>query len=372
MPNMIFHIPNAIDGSVSSGSTMRPIQMMRAFEEIGYNVDVVMGTGRERKELIVGIKKAIAAGKKYDFLYSESSTMPTLLTEKSHFPVYPFLDFGFFRYCKNLGIHIALFYRDMHWRFSQYKLKVPFLKRVMSSLFYYYDLFQYKRLVDTMYFPHVKMSNYLPCKIQVSIMELPPGIDDSKRVRDGSATCTGYSYIYVGGLGLLYNIKLFADTVAKDDGLTLTLCTRKREWERFKNLYTATSNISVVHQGGNEQLALLYDKADIAVLYLKPTEYWKFAMPLKLFEYMSFRKPILSISGTAVGDFVEKHNIGWVIGYSETELVEFLQRIKGNTDEINAKVANINKILEYHTWRARAGQVASDIAAIKSKAAELK
>ena len=37
----IFHIPNYIDKTSKSGSSVRPQMMIKAFEEIGYHVDYV-------------------------------------------------------------------------------------------------------------------------------------------------------------------------------------------------------------------------------------------------------------------------------------------------------------------------------------------
>ncbi len=120
----IFHIPYKVDLNWPSGSQIRPINMIKAFEQNGYDVEIIMGYGEEReKKKLKKIKSNIKEGIKYDFLYSESSTEPTLLTEKNHIPLYPFLDFGFLKYCKNHNIKIGLFYRDIHWRFSQYKKK---------------------------------------------------------------------------------------------------------------------------------------------------------------------------------------------------------------------------------------------------------
>lgn len=105
----IVHIPNHIEKSGKSGSNIRPIKMKQAFEENGYLVEYISGYGTERKVQINKIKRNIRNGIKYDFLYSESSTMPTLLTEKNHLPRYPFLDFSFFKFCKKNGIKIGLF-----------------------------------------------------------------------------------------------------------------------------------------------------------------------------------------------------------------------------------------------------------------------
>ena len=65
----IFHIPNYIDLNRKSASNIRPFKMIKAFENIGYQVDCIMGYGKERKKKsIKEIKKNIRNGVKYDFL----------------------------------------------------------------------------------------------------------------------------------------------------------------------------------------------------------------------------------------------------------------------------------------------------------------
>ena len=95
----IFHYPNPISDKMSAGSSVRPNQMLNAFKLCGYIVDDVTGYGSERKQKIREIKKNIKNGVKYDFVYSESINIPTVLSEENHIPIYPFLDFSFFTFC---------------------------------------------------------------------------------------------------------------------------------------------------------------------------------------------------------------------------------------------------------------------------------
>lgn len=82
----IFHIPDYLDPDRASASQIRPRKMIKAFEQIGYRVDIVQGYGKQRKIKIEEIRRNVKYGVKYDFLYSESSTTPTLLTERHHLP----------------------------------------------------------------------------------------------------------------------------------------------------------------------------------------------------------------------------------------------------------------------------------------------
>ena len=115
--NMIFHFPLPLDSNAKSASGIRPLRMIAAFESLGYKVVLVTGYFSERKDCIAKIKEKIRRGRKYDFVYSESSTMPTTLTERNHLPLHPFLDWFFFRFCNKKGIPIGLSYRDIYWKF---------------------------------------------------------------------------------------------------------------------------------------------------------------------------------------------------------------------------------------------------------------
>ena len=58
----IFHVPMTISDQPKSGSGIRPLKMLQAFRDIGYDVSVVMGNGKERKKAIQNIKKEIRKG----------------------------------------------------------------------------------------------------------------------------------------------------------------------------------------------------------------------------------------------------------------------------------------------------------------------
>jgi hypothetical protein len=50
---------------------------------------VVAGDARQRRRQIQVVMNAIRAGTRFEFCYSESSTMPTTLTEPHHLPTHP-------------------------------------------------------------------------------------------------------------------------------------------------------------------------------------------------------------------------------------------------------------------------------------------
>jgi glycosyltransferase involved in cell wall biosynthesis len=360
MKRMIFHIPIRIDQKMPSGSQIRPMKMLQAFRDLGYSVDVVMGYEKERKQQIEAIKDRIKNGEKYHFLYSESSTEPTLLTGKNHLPLYPFLDFSFFKFCKNHDISIGLFYRDIYWVFEEYRNSLGWIKSIIATFFYKYDLKKYAQLLDVLYLPSMKMLEYIPMKFSQQVSALPPALEENSfplSPRTGKLR-----FLYVGGVGSVYDLRLLVENIREEEDCELTICTRKNEWEANKNSYSRflSGNIIIEHRSG-ESLNQLFEEVDIAVYFLRPHTLWNFAIGIKLFEYLAHRKPILAVKGTAVGNFVEKYDVGWSIEYTAEKLKQTIRTIYENPAELERKINNIQQIIPQHTWKERARQVENDL-----------
>lgn len=346
---MIFHIPYKINKERLSGTNLRPTLLREAFEELGYDVEFVSGDGKERKKKIKEIKEKIKNGIKYEFLYSESSTMPTLLTEKNHIPKFVFLDFNFFSFCKKNNIKIGLFYRDIHWNFSQYK--VSYFKKKIARIFYIYDLFVYNKLVDILFLPSLKMKDYIPINLKMKIYENFPG---SNKEPLKFSEHSKLNLIYIGGTGKLYNYELILETVNNNcDYFNLSITTRKEEYLKNygeKKIYNKNIRINF---SNTKKL----DTFDIGILYLEPIAYWEFAVPLKLFDYIALNIPILGVKNTFVGKFIEENDIGWAIEYNKEELEKKLLFLYNNRNEIYKKIEKLKIFREKNTWKERAKQL---------------
>ena len=365
----IFHIPNYINKEAKSGSSIRPMKMLQGFQDSGYCVDIVMGYGSERKRQIKIIKKRIEAGVIYDFVYSESSTMPTLLTEKNHIPRYPFLDFGFLTFCKKKGIKIGLFYRDIYWKFPVYKEEVPWYKRVFAIPLYKYDLKKYAELLDKLYLPSLLMSSYIGNNI--SQVELPPGCElredivaKKKKIwREKIVQQSQYlKLFYVGGIGTLYDLTMLLSVVKEVENVELTVCCREDEWIKNRDRYMPyiSEKVHVIHKFGKE-LDVYYEEADISMLFFSSSGYRRFAMPVKLFEYISRLTPVIAVKGSSAGTFVENNDVGWSIDYDEKALKDLIIKIQNDRGCLEEKNYNMENVLVNNTWKKRAELVIKNL-----------
>lgn len=361
MKKIIFHHPLPLNPNATSASGIRPLRMLDAFRSLGYQVDVVAGYSAERKVAINEIKKNIKSGVKYDFVYSESSTMPTVLTDPHHLPLHPLLDFSFFRFCKKNNIKTGLFYRDIYWLFDSYSKNLSWFKSTIAKLAYKYELYFYKRYLEKLYLPSLEMGKYVPIVPSEKFIALPPGHDTELSTNSPSEQKDQLKLFYVGGMSDHYQMHTLFKVINERDDVEFTLCTRESEWQAVKDDYPDLSqNIKIVHKSGEAMQALML-ASDAVSIFVKPQEYREFAAPVKLYEYLGNCKPIIATQGTLAGKFVSENKIGWSLPYAETALHELFDQLKANSKLLENVQQHMHKVAQNHTWQARAKQVVKDL-----------
>lgn len=355
MVSMIYHVPYPLNPHAKTGSGLRPVRMLEAFRAIGFNVEVVAGKSAERRILIKALKKRIAAGEKFELLYSESHTMPTALTDADHLPRHPFMDVVFLQFARRNGIKVGLFYRDVYWRFPEYRNRLNPLVHMATRALYTLDLLAYRYSLDVLYLPSLAMGKFVPYVPASRHVALPPGgaltdvpTSPHSRIR----------LLYVGGLGNYYNMHGCVEAVAASQNAHLTICTREEDWEQNAASYSGLMNerITVVHKSGNDLLPY-YGDADICMLFIEPSTYRSFAAPIKFAEYIGFGKPVIVNTGTNVADFVDTHGNGWAVPFEPAALTALLDDLAEDPQRIAAVEQIVLKLRSENTWEARARQV---------------
>lgn len=341
--------------------------IIQGFHDAGISIEVVSGNSWERKKWIQNASKRQELLRSLDWLYIESSTMPMALTDPDHLPRHPTMDAEFWKRLRATGVPVGLFYRDVHWRFSQYA-QVPLIKRGVALAFYHLEWAQIERSVDHLFLPSEKMNEALlrPWPTE-RLSALPPGcsLEDTEAI-SWNPNRQRISLLYVGGIAPpLYDIRPLFSVAAKVPMVNVTVCCRKDEWERYAAIYRPlqTDNIAITHRSGNE-LNDLYKQSDAVAILRRGSPYLEFAMPVKLFEAMGWGKPIITNDGTAAADFVRAEGIGWVT-HSEEELVALLKRLIAQPELLSRIQKRVNDVRARHTWQRRAETIASVLMSYK-------
>jgi len=358
----IFYRPYLLDEDSRSGSGMRPAAMLQAFRQLGYRVDVVAGRAAERKRLAREVRSRLAAGVRYDFLYGEPPSTPTLLTEPHHVPTHPLVDYGLLYACRSRHVPVLLFYRDVHWRLPEYRRTVGWLKYLVLLPFFHLDLLAYRRLTDALLVPDVRMLPRIARWAQTKPhWTSVPGFDSTETMHPHDDAGSAPRLFYVGGVEPpVYDLNPLlrgsAAAIAAGIPHTLTICARKPEWDRGGSIYAKLMgpHVRVVHNSTRDELLILYATHDISVMPFG-TLNSDWAMPIKFPEAIGMGLPVLAGARTAVGDIVERDRIGWLVDGSTANFVEVLRAI--DRAELARARAAVAEIRPQYSWTERARQV---------------
>ena len=372
----IFHLPFTPDPiNRPSGTNIRPGKMLQGFKDGGYDVFEIIGESNYRAKRIREAKKLINNGETFDFVYSESETMPTMLTDKDHLPRHPFMDFAFMRFCRSHGVPVGLFYRDAYWLSEEYAhIKKGFKGRISAPLFRY-DLLQYRSAVDMLFIPSREFTSLFRSGLkEFSTCPLPSGTVISEPLaryaQDRVSSNRGVlKLVYVGCItvGDAYDMTMLFETVRELDCVELTLCVRENEWCNVKEHYAPylTDKVKIFHLKGDKMKNLL-DEADVGLLFFEPSQYRRLCMPVKLFEYIEHGLPVISLRDTSAGRFINENECGWTTRYSKEALLDLVGSLVSDPMRVVQKKESCKAAAARNTWEDRAAQVARCLSEVKN------
>ncbi|WP_435743819.1 glycosyltransferase [Microbacterium sp. PMB16] len=359
-PKMIFHVPFPLNPGATSASGIRPVMMRRAFEDLGYDVIEISGRHPQRRAQIREVKRRIASGLRVEFVYSEAATTPTGLGEPVTWQTSVTRDIAFLRFCRRHGVPVGLFYRDIYWRNDEYAQRVGQPYTSVLRWRYRADLRGYRTAVDRMYVPSMRMAEVMPYTDLAKCTALPPGavIVETPAVEDPA------TMFYVGSLGHYYQLQEAVRAFEAVDGASFILCTNAAQWESEKSGYEhllTGGATRVVHATGSE-LEPYYAVSALGCLFMAPIGYREFAAPLKLYEYLGHGRPIIATEGSLAAEFVVQNGIGWSVPYTAEALRDLLEELRRDPSIYREVAARAVAVRAEHTWKARAAQVADELA----------
>jgi glycosyltransferase involved in cell wall biosynthesis len=319
--------------STESGSGVRPTKLVEAFQgfakEKNLECIVIMGTASERLVLLEKVYREVEPNDIL-FCYMENQTIPIWLTDPNHMPMHPLMDVKFFRYLKRNEIPLGIFYRDVYWKFDHlYTVNNPILKKTLIQLFKL-ELKIFTKYSKKIFLPSIAMNKYVGIADEKVISSPPGGIvrtsENHINKNNGSVTA-----VYVGGVAPRYGVYEVLEALEKlnSDGIKiyLKLVCREKEFqlynERFQP-YLGKEWLKIFHASG-EKLIPIYSHADFGIVTLKNDIYNDFAVPVKLFEYLSYGLPVLASRTTAIKEIVEVDKFGLTVNDTVEDIKEGLK-----------------------------------------------
>lgn len=343
----------------TTGSSVRPQKMKEALESLDIEISTFGGINNDiklRKKTVKNIKKLLKEWKP-DACYIEPPSGP----------FFYYGDVQLIRFLHKKRIPSAIFYRDAYWRFPEYAIekKESFIQKIKRIIIKCMQIRQWNIInnnIDIIYFPSKTMAKEFNCPKKDI---LPPGAFIAK-CNEKSELSNILQYIFVGGAaknhGTFITINAFKQYNENGIKAKLIYVCPKTQWDSIginKDLYKEW--LEVIHTSGDENLKTLYEKADISILTAPRTFYRDFAVPVKIYEYISYLKPVLVTDCTETARVVSENNIGWIVHDNVDSIVKELDYLENHKQEIINIKNNMKRVRNENLWESRARKIINDL-----------
>ncbi|TEU22665.1 MAG: glycosyltransferase [Anaerolineales bacterium] len=359
MAKILMHMPYPFPQELTSGSRVRPYNMYKAFLELGYEVELIAGDVPTRKKQILDL---IHRGNVDDiaFCYSEPRTLP----------VHPVWDHLLYCFLAKNRVPMGIFYRDAYWKLADW-----FSCRKVSARFpwlrYRLDLLVFSKTATVIFFPSQTMADLFslaPPKIP-----LPPGGQVMAREYYLRPVDEIKTVVYVGGINRRYGLEILLqalDLANKKVALNLDLVCRQDEFMQERPIfanYDGAEWLHVHHLTGKD-LEQVYRRSAIAMIPRPRNLYNDLAMPVKLFEYLSYGLPIVATNCTEMAKFISHNKVGLIAEDNAPSLADRILQLVEDKALYNQLKHNVRLTLENgNLWTDRARFVAEQLTALDKR-----
>lgn len=153
---------------------------------------------------------------------------------------------------------------------------------------------------------------------------------------------------YVGNVRYLEPFKLIDESIKKFSSFEFHLHGKGSSLEEVREI--ASNYFRVFGEYKQQDSSKIYESIDLSYLvYPRNIMQNNLSYPIKLFESIQFLTPIIAYSDTAIGRFVDEHEIGFT--FSDLKgLNNILESIEKNTTIIDEKSKKMMELREEYSW----------------------
>lgn len=345
-----------INGTASSGSSVRPKKMYEAFCRLGVEVKLLECQQNKRKLRCTKVKEIIKwlNLEQPDICYIESPSGP----------IFNYIDIKLIKLLHKRKIPIGYFYRDSFWLFPKKMQGVPWWKRTLIIGMNKFQLSILKNNCDIIYFTS-RGANELFSFAKLKKTEILPPASDVHFDSALTKQILSRKCIYVGAVskldGTIELIRAFEFLNKREICFSLILVCREPEWLKLQNDMDEIPKWLDIRHVSGDQLIEVYNEADIAIYPRQRELYLDLAVPVKLFEYFGFGKPVISTRRTEVERFINLYQCGLLCGDSAEEIAVAIKQFYEDENLQKKLYDNVRVAAKQNRWEDRAKQVLEDL-----------
>lgn len=350
-----------MDSLPKTASSVRPQKIYQELKKSNIQIKLLEGQDNLYEKRKANVKEILKwlENNRPDMCYIESPSGPFLC---------PY-DLKLLKVLNKKNIPTSIFYRDAYWKFPYMGIRRKSIYNSLKNrIVRYMQKRDWRVIVDTctlIYFPSESLANYFKIK---NFKTLPPGCEmaDDNVMNTKNDKCP--TAIYVGGATKRYGIYLILDTFKRLNDTEiqskLKVICPKEQWECLDieyQKYLDNDWLEVYHTADRKKLKELYQDSDFALLPLLKSEYNDIAVPVKLYEYVSYLKPVISTNCCEMKKIVTQNEIGIVTGDTSEEFEQAVRTMISNKKQFIEYKNNCFYMRKNNTWSKRVETIVEDL-----------
>ncbi|WP_214035102.1 glycosyltransferase family 4 protein [Methanospirillum sp.] len=277
-----------------------------------------------------------------DYVYIEGLASPLFIH-----------DYNVFNLFKKKKIPIFTFIRDLYWKYPDT------LKKTIIRRFWYNrcenELQWYLKNASGMLFPSPDMAETLNFENKFL---LPPGGDPSQCI--DRQLPMNKNITYIGGISNKMGIDILSNAmnivVKEYPDAHCTIIGRGDN--EIVHKYCRKPFITYVSNVSYFDVPKVLSNTDITAIPIPNIPHNRFALPVKLFDYMSSNRPIVATNCPSMTHLIEKEKIGLITKDNPKSFAEGIIFLLDNPDLAQKYGDNAYKsVIARNSWRARANRL---------------
>lgn len=180
-----------------------------------------------------------------------------------------------------------------------------------------------------------------------------PNYPETKNLLDCEKTQSNKLRIsYIGAVRQYNELKNLMDAAMNLDNIQISIHGAGVSYNSLKAIEKYYRNTKITGKYHFSQSAELYSKADLLyVVYDMKLDNWKKGYPVKFFEAIITKTPVIVSRGSVLEEFLKEHDIGFVVNGSNIEEIrKLIMDIRDNRNLLEEKIKNLEKIQYDYTW----------------------
>ncbi|PYG87171.1 glycosyltransferase involved in cell wall biosynthesis [Ruminiclostridium sufflavum DSM 19573] len=157
---------------------------------------------------------------------------------------------------------------------------------------------------------------------------------------------------YIGAVRQSFELKNLMDACKDLKNVEVIIHGMGVAYKYLRSIEANYNNVKVTGTYSVFQIGELYRNTDILyVVYPMDTAQNRLAFPVKFYEAILTKTPVIVSKGSVIEEFVKEHNIGLSVDGNNTEdILKCINNIVKNRDILDLQTKNISKIQFWYTW----------------------